>query len=94
MEENCEKQEKLSIKSTLEDAQPINKQKRVRPCYHGHLTTSAKDARRRLVWHSVPRNAVTWGIPVGSALCQKCYDAHKKAAETGEQQKIDTMSNT
>jgi len=56
-------------------------------CFYGHKATSSVDARGRQMWRKSPIEP--WpGVPPGRVLCQKCYEAHRMAAEREHSQCI------
>jgi hypothetical protein len=56
-------------------------------CFYGHKATSSVDQKGRQRWRKSPKT--TWpDVPPGRTLCQKCYEAHRIAAERGESQAI------
>ena len=46
-----------------------------------HSTTSFRDARLRPRWNRAPLNGSRKGVPLGATLCQRCYEAHCRAAK-------------
>jgi len=56
-------------------------------CFYGHRSTSTTGPNGKLIWRKSP--STPWPhVPAGRVLCQKCYQAHRVAYESGQSQCI------